>query len=56
MKQYAVFFKNERVYDFDAVDIKDAIKVFATTFFITGSFEILTISLAKFAGYIIVEL
>ena len=56
MKQYAMFFKNERVYDFDAVDIKDAIKTIAMTFFITGSFEILTSSLATFAGYIIVEL
>lgn len=56
MKKYSVIYKDEQVYEFYAHDIKDAIKTIAVTFFITGSFEILTCNLATFAGYIIVEL
>lgn len=56
MKKYAVIYKDEKIYEFYAKSIKDAIKTIAVTFFITGSFEILTSSLATFAGYIIVEL
>lgn len=56
MKKYSVVYKDEKIYEFYANDIKDAIKTIAVTFFITGSFEILTSSLATFAGYIIVEL